>query len=1122
MQADRLSPLIGSRYRLESQLGRGGMGEVYRALDDLTGEEVALKRVLTPTQHLQFASRISDNSTASESTNLRLALAQEFHTLASLRHPNIIRVLDYGFDADRQPYLTMDLLHEPRNLLEAGRGQSLGFKINLLIQTLQALAYLHRREVIHRDLKPDNIAVVHENGAPHVRVLDFGLALTMPDSLHTGAHGLAGTLAYMAPEVLQGGQASVASDLYALGVIAFELLAGKHPFHGDSTRELVNNILRTDPDLAPLLDLQPQRKTDELILIFDSSGQSKFRATLVEIIDKLLAKHPADRYNDAYAVITDLCAAADLPLPEESDAIRESFLQAARFVGRDAEIHQLRRALTDASVGKGSLWLVGGESGVGKSRLLDELRKWAMIEGVLTLRGQAVNSGGQPFQLWHDPLRRLILSTGLHHEEASVLSTILPEVSIIFDDVPLPPAGRDLQGRLTEIIIDLFQRHHEPMVLLLEDLQWGAEGLQALKGLASFISDLPLLIVGSFRDDERPRLPEELPQAQLITLTRFGQDEIALLTRSMLGEARPDVLDYLQRETEGNAFFLVETVRALAEEAGRLSEIGHEALPEHLLVGGVQEVIWRRLNRVPPSAHGLLKLAAVIGRELDLRLLRQALQTGVYGPARLHGLELEDWLTTCANRAVFESDGSGWRFAHDKLREALLDALTPEERAAYHREAAEAIEAVYPAELERYASALANHWREAGDWQKEGPYLLIAMRHASESSAYPEARDLCRRALEICAYEDQPNPTEALAEIHNLLGYAYFYLSEYNASREHQRESLALYQSLGHRKGIADTISGLGEVDLRQGLHDQAQAAFEKALPVRLELGINRDIGYAYMNLGVVEANENRWEKARAYFKLSLDYMQRGSSPRDLTRALNNYANVIDVLGDHEGARQYHLQALDIRKKIHDVPGMTYSYSNLGSLELDLKNLDAALNYTEQALAMSQRSGDRHAIAAQLSMLGEIRFLRGEYEQARGYFQRSLDLRTLIEDRRGIAQDMERLANIARETGDYDGALVEYQQALAFSIETHLEVSSQNVIAEIARMLMEQHKLRSALKLLTYVRAHRATPVPGDDETIGQLEMQMPANAFAAAQALGEALTFEEISTRVAQGDLDF
>src|SRR5215218_8348240 len=111
----------------------------------------------------------------------------------------------------------------------------------------------------------------------------------------------------------------------------------------------------------------------------------------------------------------------------------------------------------------------------------------------------------------------------------------------------------------------------------------------------------------------------------------------------MLGSAQTnkDLIDFLQRETEGNAFFLVETVRALAEEAGSLSAVGTETLPEHLFTGGMQQVIWRRINRVPSSAHGLLKLAAVIGRDLDLPLLRQVLSTGVYGPARLHGLDLE-------------------------------------------------------------------------------------------------------------------------------------------------------------------------------------------------------------------------------------------------------------------------------------------------------------------------------------------------------------------------------------------------------------------------------------------------------------------------------------------------
>ena len=243
MQADRLSPLINNRYQLEEQLGRGGMGAVYRAYDRLSRETVALKRVITPTTHLQFASRQSNDSAASTSGVLRIALAQEFHTLASLRHPNIIRVLDYGFDDERLPYLTMDLLPAPRPLVEAGQGAPLETKINLLVQMLQALAYLHRRNVIHRDLKPDNVAVVRENGADRVRVLDFGLALT-PEYLNAGGGSdAAGTLAYMAPEVLQGDYATEASDLYAVGVMAYEMLVGTHPFASGSNVEMIKKVI---------------------------------------------------------------------------------------------------------------------------------------------------------------------------------------------------------------------------------------------------------------------------------------------------------------------------------------------------------------------------------------------------------------------------------------------------------------------------------------------------------------------------------------------------------------------------------------------------------------------------------------------------------------------------------------------------------------------------------------------------------------------------------------------------------------------------------------------------------------------------------------------------------------
>jgi len=985
------APLLGNRYHLYERLGAGGMGVVYRAQDRLTGETVALKRVT------------NTGLPTADNPALRLALAHEFQALAGLRHPNIIAVRDYGFAGDGQPYFTMDLLYNPRTLVAAGQLLAPATKVLLLLPVLHALAYLHRRGLVHRDLKPGNILV----SGQAVKVLDFGLATlsgqTIPPS---------GTLRYMAPEVLRGGQATSLSDLYAVGVIAYELFAGWHPFAATGQTVSTELLLNLEP-AWDYLDLEP---------------------ALLAVLQRLLAKEPTARYPDAASVIAALGEATGQLLPVETAATRESFLQAAPFTGRDAEFTQLTEALTQAIAGQGSAWLIGGESGVGKSRLLSELRTQALVQGVLVVRSQATSAGGALYQLWSDIVRWLLLLTEPSDLEAAVLKPLLPTIAELLeqpvDDAPLLEA-KLAQSRLFSTVAALLQRAaaQQPLLLLLEDLHWADENSLALLQWLNRLLQEPeqgqtaLLLVATYRRGEAPKLPDQLPTMQLLLLRRLQPAQIEALSVAMVGEhgRRAQLVHFLQQETEGNTFFVVEVLRALAEEAGQLDRVAAMTLPKQIFPGGVQQVVQRRLQRAPAAYQPLLQWAAVAGRQLDLAVLRAVDDT----------TNLDDWLDVCANAMILELQEGRWQFSHDKLREGVLQTVAVETRRHYHRRLGLAIEQVHAEQLAPHYANLAYHFGQAGETTQERTYLRLAAEAAQAAYANSAAIGYYERLLAVT------DNAYTLADLLLRLGDVLHFVGRWEEAEQHYRQLLTLHEAQDFARDadgralLARCYQAMGVLKRNRGDFQSAHGWLQQAQQGFVALPDLSRLGEVLSEIGNVYYLQGEQKEGRRYLEEGLAVVRQAGNRDAEAAVLHRLGSVYYSSGNYGAARTYATQALALYEALSNKVGMANAHNNLANIERSVGDYATAQARRQTTLHLRQEIGDKWGIAASFNNLAVIPYLQGDYETAQNYWQQSLTLRNELGDRWGAGQTLDNLGLVAFSQGDYTAARQLHEQSLA-------------------------------------------------------------------------------------------
>jgi serine/threonine protein kinase/tetratricopeptide (TPR) repeat protein len=987
-------------FELLTFIGAGGMGEVYKAYDRKLDRPVALK--LLPA-HL------------TDRPEWLRRFRAEARAASSLNHPHILVVHDFGEFRER-PFIVMEFV-EGQTLRERIDAGALAVKdaISITIQVASALAASHARGIVHRDIKPENV-MRRPDG--YVKVLDFGLARQLAgveDGALTATQPevLVGTLRYMSPEQSRGEPVRAPSDVFSLGLLLFEMLAGLHPFHADSNIGVLHGIQSGTPP---------------------ASGVG---AEVDGLLSEMLQKHARLRptATDVAARLNGL--AARVPAVEYVSRRRTS-------VGRERERADLRTAFEAADRGNGQFVAVSGEPGIGKSTLvedfLSEIATPAWIGRGRCSERLAGAEAHLPFLealdslLARDPSVAAVMKQMAPgwYVQIAPLSAEESSAARLIADTKSGSAER-LMREMAALLQELARTR--PFVLLLDDVHWADVSTIDLLGyLAPKLARLRGLVLITFRPSDlaMSRHPFLRLKADLgahgvlreVPVAFLSGQDVAQYVSAQMPEAPLDLAGLIYRKTEGSPLFMVDLVRYLRERGVSADWAGEieRNIPESL-----RGMIERTIESLDDEERQLLRVAAVQGFEFDSAIVAQVLERdpadvedALQSFERVHGLvqllreqELPSRLFSLR-----------YQFVHVLYQSALYGSVSPTRKAVWSGKVAEALEREHGDRKRAVAAELALLYEMARDPWRASEHFLAAAQVASSRFATREALAFARKGLACVAQvRDQPDV---------------------------EARELALQKALLHPLAV---VEGYGTpateqvsqriIELAERLEDHGSlfAALDGALFVHMARGECVDAARIADRMVAVA------EKSRSEIQLMNAHMWA-------TIARHHS-------GDLLLAREHALACIGLGRPSNQAARLTTltdpivgAVAELSRILWMLGETRESLSQARQGLSHAREIGHPNSLAFALLFHGWMYGYRQDWETC----LRSTAEGIALSSEHGLAQAMAWLRCVhgwaLAHTDRVEDGLVELQSAIADSLRIMGQVAMPNFVAMLAEVLL--------------------------------------------------------------------
>ncbi|GAB5443158.1 MAG: ATP-binding protein [Fuerstiella sp.] len=942
----------------------------------------------------------------------RARIQHEIEQLATIDEQRLLRPTTVHLNGD--PAAVVCPLPVATPLEEAIQtGLSLRQTLDIACDLLQLMVEVHRKSLVLRCIRPSEVFLHNENGRRRSILGGCPPLNLLQDD--TDTKSVSATLIYSAPETLGALEYDVRApaDLYSLGVVLFSCLVGLPPFSGDTARDLlfhhvttpVPDVRRIDPSIPP---------------------------PIAEVVTRLLQKHPRDRYQSAQGVLFDLrqlrsiyCADHEVcsvkPVVLGTKDNRETLIEPA-YVGRDSEIQRLSQLVDKVKKGRSQTALVMAPSGVGKSRLLQEVTTIAAGSGFRLLRAEGQNQVGlRPLATMQPAIEaccEILLSDDdlrgrLHDHMLDYATEITAASQQLADALQLQSAARNdrelSDRRIAMALAILFGRlasEQTPVMLLVDDAQWADDLTLSILDCWQLAKPRRTLLVVASRPSDRltENLRRSLKVSEELQLKPLARADSDLLLESMAGVLPREICDTVWDMAHGNPFVSSAVLRGLFEaEALQPSEDGwllNEDKLRHLQTSGeAAEILKQRLDRLPEPSRQLLAMGAVLGKRFSLETA-----------ARLNGIPFDTAIRHLAapreQHLIWEQPTEGTcQFVHDQIREAVLDSLEAQQLAGIHRLAADYLALTTP----DHHFEIASHYDAAGCPEEALEPATLAGCDARDRHALEIAQQQFEIALRSCEALGQTPSFEVL----NGAGCVMMLSGHYAAAQSMLEEALT---QTSDAVSEADIILKLGELAFKRDDKEEAVRLWESALkklkgrlpaPWMMPLHTFREISVQalhtcfprwFVRSRTAEASERDRLICRLYSRLAYGYWylkgkipllfvhlrgmniaERFAPTPELAQAYSEHAPAMSLIPLRRRGIAYGRRSLEIRTELDDVWGQGQSLHFLAIALYAAGRFEECVEVGRRSVRILERAGDiweKHValyqVAASLLRMGRL------------------------------------------------------------------------------------------------------------------------------------------------------